>query len=264
MSISILFRKDFRCEDEFEVAKKYFTVHQYRHQCNNEVVIGRYSVLPFYQELVEDLESSNSVLINSYDQHRWIADFQYYEVVKDYTFETYTERQFPLVKCDHWDGIVVKGRTNSRKHYWNKMMFAQNRLEAIEIASRLYEDDLISQQGLIYRRYVPLVTYEVGINGLPFTNEWRLFFYKDQLIAHGYYWSEADDVKTPKLNQEGMDFALHIAKAVSQYVNFFVLDIGEKQSGGWVLIEVNDGQQSGLSMIDPDVFYGNLHKVICG
>lgn len=256
MDTTILFRKTIRDEDEFAAAKKYFRVVENRCICNNTTVLARYSCLPFYKELEEDLACNGSSLINSYDQHLWISNFDYYEVLKEYTFETWDARSYP--RFGYEGAVVVKGKTNSKKHHWNTMMFASNRKEAIEVATRLYQDNLVGTQDLIYRRYIPLVTYEVGLNGLAFTNEFRCFFLGNKLIAHGYYWSEAEDAEKRQLSSEGLDFALKIAEIASQYTNFFVLDIGEKSEGGWVLVEINDGQCAGLSMIDPDVFYCNL------
>jgi hypothetical protein len=262
MDATILFRGSIREKDELAVARNYFRVVETRCTCDNTMVIGRYSCLPFYSELEKDLVYHGSSLINSYDQHLWVANFDYYEDLLDFTFESWDDRTYPL---SGYDGpVVVKGRTNSRKHNWNTLMFANNRREAVEVAIRLRQDDLIGPQGLVYRKYVPLVTYEMGLNGLAFTNEWRCFFLGDRLIAHGYYWTEAEDVDTPRLSKEGMTFALNIAKIASKYVNFFVLDIGEKAEGGWVLVEVNDAQCSGLSMIEPDSFYRNLAGVING
>jgi hypothetical protein len=36
------------------------------------------------------------------------------------------------------------------------------------------------------------------------------------------------------------------------------MDIAKTQSGEWIVIELNDGQMSGLSENDPNVLYKNL------
>lgn len=245
-------------EEEHAASCRRIDTQTSRCECGGSLVVGRYSVLPYYEDLEYDLASHDSRLINSYAQHKWIADFQYYDALRDFTFESWTEHDFHR---SEYDGpFVVKGATNSKKHHWNTMMFAKDRREAVEVGVKLREDALIGYQPLIYRKYTPLVTYEIGLNGLPFTNEHRLFFLGERLVASGYYWTEAEDVDSPKLTGEGLEFARAVAKIAARHVNFFVLDIGEKQEGGWVLIEVNDGQMSGLSTIDPDVFYANLAR----
>lgn len=257
---TILFRVGSRTSerDEFAAARRHMRAETSRCLCRDATVFGRYSVLPWYEDLEQDMAILGSRLINSYDQHRWIADFRYYEAVRPYTFPTWTEDQFP--RSDDLGPFVIKGTTNSKKYNWNTLMFARDRREAIEVAARLRQDDLIGRQKLIYRKYVPLLTYEVGLNDLRFTNEWRLFFLGRQLIAHGYYWTEAEDVVSPSFPAEAMAFAQGIADIVSRHVNFFVLDVGEREKRGWILIEINDGQMSGLSMIDPDVFYQGLSE----
>lgn len=243
-------------EEEFEASNRFLPTLTSRCECGGSLVVGRYSVLPYYEDLEYDLASHDSRLINSHAQHEWIAGFKYYDALRDFTFPSWTEDEFYRSNDD--GPFVVKGATNSRKHHWNTMMFAKDRREAVMVGIKLREDALIGYQPLIYRKYVPLVTYEVGLNGLPFTNEHRLFFLGERLVASGYYWTEAEDVESPKLTDEGMEFARSIAKIAARHVNFFVLDVGEKQEGGWVLIEVNDGQMSGLSMIEPREFYKNL------
>ena len=135
----VLFRNGFGDDHELEVVKKTLPFTQQRGAVPaDSLVIGRYSVLPYYRELEEDLKLVNSHLINSYRQHRWIADFDYYETVKEYTFETWFDSQY-LPKDD--TQYVVKGRTNSRKGYWNTKMFAKDRRTAIALSSELLEDD---------------------------------------------------------------------------------------------------------------------------
>lgn len=256
----ILFRLSYEHEDEYEIAKKHFDVKLVRTDLPSfTTVVGRYSVLPFYSELEEDLENLGCRLINSYLQHAWIRDFYWYEDLKDVTPESWFEHELP----QHWSDIdfplVVKGATNSRKHQWDTHMFAEDRTAALEVASKLANDPLIGPQGLIYRRYVPLKLIEKSpINGALYVNEWRFFFYKERLLSHGFYWTNCQYPERAMMDTEGMNFTMDVAKRVAPHVNFFVLDVAEKADGGWLLVEVNDGQMSGLSMNDPDVLYGNL------
>lgn len=255
----VLFRKSLQEEGEFEICNKYFKVFEQRTQCANRTVIGRYSVLPYYRDLEKDLEILGSKLINSYEQHAWIANFAYYHELKEFTPESWFDYDF--YTCNHPGPFIVKGKTNSRKLQWNKKMFAETKKDALNIASELLQDGLLGEQGVIYRKYVPLKTYEIGLNGLPFTDEYRFFFYQDILLAHGYYWSTAEitDRETPT---EGIKFAKYVAKKVADFVNFFVLDVAQTEEGDWILIEVNDGQMSGLSEANPDELYGNLKKYV--
>ena len=254
--MQVLFRRDFDSDNELAIARQYCNVKEYRSECSDKLIVGRYSVLPYYRELEKDLASKDSKLVNSYRQHRWIANFDYYDALKQFTFPTWTDDDFYLCKDD--GPFVVKGRTNSRKHQWKTHMFAKDKHSASCIGSILSTDALIGEQGILYRKYVPLETFEIGINDIPFTNEWRLFFFKHNLLTYGYYWSQADKADEYRMPDGGLEFAKSIANIAKDYVNFFVLDIAKTQEGNWILIEVNDGQMSGLSMCNPHELYKQL------
>jgi len=255
--VIILFREDRDTEDEYQaLLRSGIRFSKYRMAIpENSLVIGRYSVLPFYQDLEKELKScGSSVLINTYAQHRYIADItQWYQDVKEFTPETY----------EIWGDLpqgsyVVKGKTNSRKHQWNSMMFAPTREDIPNIVSSLLKDALIQDQGIVVRKFIPLKQIDYAINDLPITREWRCFFLGETLVASGFYWASHPECYQGALPSEGELFAKKIAKIIAKKTNFFVLDVAEKAEGGWTLIEINDGQMSGLSCIDPDVFYGNL------
>jgi len=258
----ILFRKGYHGDDEYEVAKRYFDVVTSRMECKDNLVVGRYSCLPFYRELERDLAYNNSVLVNTHNQHSWIADFGYYYDLSDFTPKSYDSDNF-------WNApegqYVVKGRTNSRKHQWKTHMFAENKKRAVEIGHELLQDGLLCEQGIIYREYVPLNVLEIDqYNSLPYANEWRFFYYKRTRLSYGFYWSsaEAETMNNAYMNDEGIEFAETVANAAADMADFFVLDIAEKKDGGWVLIEMNDAQQSGLSENNPDILYYNLREAL--
>jgi hypothetical protein len=47
---------------------------------------------------------------------------------------------------------------------------------------------------------------------------------------------------------------------LSEPPTYYVIDVAKTAAGKWILIELNDGQMSGLSDNDPDVLYSNLKK----
>lgn len=81
-----------------------------------ELVIGRYSVLPYYQEQERDIDKIGAKLINSYKQHLYIANLRnWYEDLKEFTPKTW----FSLEGCNYSGPFVLKGHTNSRKFQWD-------------------------------------------------------------------------------------------------------------------------------------------------
>jgi hypothetical protein len=271
---TVLFRRDSSNRDEFEVCRQYFKVIERRTEfmrldpsrtpaCDVRV-IPRYSLLPFPKELQDDIANLGGRLIQSYEQHCYIANFDYYWDIQEFTPKTYF--RFQDVYSDNYNGpLIVKGRTNSRKAQWNKSFYAQNRLAAAEIATELSADGLIGYQELIYRQYVPLKVFDYGLYGLPYSNEYRFFYYKDCLLAGGYYWSTAPDWVVERCREvpsEAIEFAGQVAKIVERKVNFFVVDVAETTEGSWIVIEINDGSMSGLSECDPHQLYDNLRSCL--
>lgn len=262
MKSVILFRTDDN-QQEYQIANSIWKNDLYRFRTSipsNSIVIGRYSVLPFYQELEDELRINNSRLINMHEQHLFISKMQYYNMIKSYTPETWFNKGYQNVP-DSNTGWIVKGETNSKKFQWNTHMFASNRDELKQVMNNLLEDSFISSQNLIIRKYVPLVKLDEGLNGLQFTKEYRLFYYKNQYIDGSFYWSNMENAhKYNKVPNEALSIGNKVSNILSKYVNFYVIDVAETQSGEWIVIEVNDGQMSGLSMINPTNFYINLKE----
>jgi hypothetical protein len=252
---TLLFRTDSENETELEAARRHWDVETDRARCQGGLVVGRYSVLPFYEELEQDLADRACRLINTDAQHRWISEFEYYDSFREVTPESWTEAQFESAP----EGpFVLKGRSSSFKHRWSELMFAKDKADARRIAGILRERQVIVQQGLIFRRYVPLETFEQTAGGLPISNEWRFFFIGKTLIAYGYYWARLASRSPPPIDEAGIALAYQCAERVENRAAFFVVDVAKGTDGRWLLIELNDGQTSGLGAINADQFYSVL------
>lgn len=250
----ILFRPEFNGEvqTEMEEAREQMEVVESRVNLRNKLVIGRYSVLPYYAELENDLAAQGSRLANTLRQHQWIAGFDWYETLVDMTPRTWRT----LASVKRGVPLVVKGATNSRKFEWKQKMFAPTWEDALRITTELGQDGLIGPQGLVYREFVPLRVLEVGLNDLPFANEWRFFFWGRDNLAYGFYWTATD--ARAAITEQGIKVAMEAAERVAQHAQFFVIDVAETADGRWIVIEVNDGQMSGLSEVNAHDLYKNL------
>jgi hypothetical protein len=247
-------------ESEFRAAQRHFVTYGSRMLAHGgDLVIGRYSVLPFYKELETDLGMKGAKLINSFREHRYVADLQnYVHDLGNMTFRTWNFRDITEVP----DGIplVLKGETNSKKDKWGTHMFARNKKEAILVYHMLQDDSLIAQQDIYIREYVPLMKLFEGLGGQPITVEFRFFVAYGEVLSGGYYWSNhvGDLEKVPDPSMVPQEFLQKAIDKVKDKVNFFVIDIAQKAAGGWIVVELNDGQMSGLSENDPEVLYKNL------
>lgn len=253
---------------ELAVAKKYFDVLETRMFIpKNSLVVGRYSVLPYYRELERDLAFNDSHLINSVAEHKYIANFDWYHDIANLTPRTWfnaTAASFAFDDLPH--GMVLKGRTNSSKSW--EWMYAKTKEDFFRIDKYLHQNEMLAHQGIVYREYFPLEIIEKSCipNSFNFVNEWRCFFYKNALLAMGYYWTMAEESSIERANQQDLcdarTVAYDAASKLSKHTNFFVVDIAKTAEGSWIVIEVNDGQMSGLSCCNEEELYSNLKSRI--
>lgn len=266
----ILFSTEFKTEEEEKIASKFFNVYKSRMEVPpNSLIIGRYSVLPYYKELEYDLNIKNSKLINSYKEHLYVAELMnYIEDLKEMTPKTWSSLEEVPYNIDH--PLVLKGSTNSKKFLWNTHMYAEDRSSAVKVMLNLMNDSLIGQQQIRVRKYEPLVTFEIGAGGYPITKEFRFFVLDGKIISGGYYWSPFyDDLLETHKNELSIenipkDFLNEAIRRVKDNIRFFAIDVAQKIDGNWIVIEINDGQMSGLCMNEPQILYENLKKVISG
>ena len=261
----VYYRDSYDWASEKESAEKYFhctnLITELASRPSESLIIGRYSLWPHYKDTEREFENIKCKLINTYAQHQYIADMKDWVIdLQGLTPETWSK----LENLPEEGPFVLKGSTNSKKNYWNTCMFAKNKKEAIQVHSRLCEDSLISYQDIYIRKYIPLKTYIIGIQGLPITKEFRFFVCYGKVINGGFYWSNyIDDISDkPDYNEIPQEFLQTVIDKVKDRVNFFVVDVAQTVEGEWIVIELNDGQQSGLSCNDADILYANLRKAI--
>lgn len=230
-----------------------------------DLVVPRFSALPFYSELDADLKCVGAQLINNFSQHQYIADLQnWVSDLSDMTPLTWSRLEDVP---DDAGPFVLKGETNSMKSKWATHMFAQNKKEAIAIYLKLQDDSLIGRQRIYIRQYVPLQTYMIGIGGIPITKEFRFFIVDNEVICGNFYWSShSEELETvpssDEIPKEFLKEAIERLSIQSNSPRAYALDVAIKADGKPIVIELNDLGQSGLSDNDPFVFYKELFRVL--
>lgn len=267
----ILYRDDVDWRQESSIASKYFKCINSRSLVESgDLVIARFSALPFYNELELDVNTVGAELINTHEQHRYIADLgNWYYDLCDYTPQTWND-----VSIIPDNGpFILKGETNSKKFYWKTHMFAADKKAAIQVQTNLLQDSLLQYQKIYVRKYIKLEELDEGLQGLPITREYRFFIYKKNILSGGFYWSSHYDDLCEKgmvLNPDEVprDFLNTIIDKIQNTElcfpppNYYVIDVAKTDRGDWIVIELNDGQMSGLSENTPEVLYMSLKNNI--
>lgn len=258
----IYFRRSLAEDEEKEAAAKYFQVVERRTAVPyGSLVIPRYSALPYNEELVEDIKSRDCTLINSHREHVYIAGLRnWYYHLGELTPRTW----FAMDQLPEEGPFVLKGATNSKKHQWSTHMYAKDKKEAMEVFLRLSQDGWVGVQPIYAREYIPLrqLCEPITSNSPPVCEEYRFFILDGQVIGSGFYWStyvdDIDEEVNPSFVPES--FLTTVIQLIQPHIRFWVVDVARTAEGEWIVIELNDGAQSGLSAIDPEDFYKQLAK----
>jgi hypothetical protein len=152
--------------------------------------------------------------------------------------------------------LIIKDFVKSQKHYWATACFIPLATDKdmvksiIEKFVELQNTDL--NEGLVIREFIELNDLTIhSKSGMPLKQEYRLFFLNGQLLSCYNYWEEGEysaDEHPP------LDIFKDIAKSIES--NFFSMDIAKTKNGEWIIIELGDGQVSGLpDKVDRLEFY---------
>jgi hypothetical protein len=262
----ILFRSSLAEEGEVDYAKKYFDVIESRAQIRaGDLVIPRYSFLPFGDELEKDCQILKANLINTYAKHRYVADLQsWHQDLQDYTPYTW----FHLIDAmtDNYNGpFILKGETNSYKNLWETHMFCKDKSSITNVYLNLQNDSLIGQQSIYIRKFEQFKTYGYNIIGQPITKEFRVFVLDGKIIAKGYYWINHPEIiekYNPDPSEIPSEFLQKVIDIIKNEIRFVVIDVAQREDGEWRVVELNDGAQSGICGVNADELYRNLKSLL--
>ena len=201
-----------------------------------------YNFPTWYDQLIR-VSSSQSVTPRSV----WVSGTQATFMVNG---EFQHEASLVLDKIGWLSGgpLIIKDWVKSRKHEWFDACFIPDPTD-LENLRRVITNFLNGQGddlagGLVFREYVkfkPIGTHPQS--GLPLVNEHRFFVFKGQIFYSAPYWNEGwyteglgiDELPDYPDKKVIIDLVPHIKS------NFFAIDVAQKEDGGWMVIEVNDG-----------------------
>lgn len=149
------------------------------------------------------------------------------------------EEAWALYQAFSLSGAIIKDYVKSASHLWKTACFLPPELNRASfdriVDSFLEERAHLFEGGIVLREYVPL-------DG----TEHRLFYIlKSQLL------STPSDIPH--------SFLRTCDEIAARFSNEFItIDVARRVDGEWIVVEVGDGQVSGLKGTDPDLFYSRL------
>ncbi|MGC4087306.1 MAG: ATP-grasp domain-containing protein [Polyangiaceae bacterium] len=158
--------------------------------------------------------------------------------------------------------LIVKDYVKSQKHYWSEACFiprADDPREVQRVVERFLElqgDDLA--EGLVFREFLPLK--RIGVHpqsGMPLSAEFRIFWLDGEPLLSHRYWAELGPFDSPLPIEDLRAIAAQIPS------RFFTMDVAFLESGELTIVELGDGQVSGLpsAALAPEFYRRLAHRM---
>lgn len=223
--------------------------------------IGRFGVTTSYAELYDQLLAEGIQLIHSPAQYLLASELvEWYPKICDLTPRSvvFTTLPTPQEVEHHFDWpVFVKGSRQTSRHRADLSIIRspeqfERMLEAYRTNPVLHWQPLVCRE-LVKLRSVPGQTGEK----IPPSFEFRTFWWKGKCVGAGPYWAAVSKYTWTKAEQRE---ALRIAQlAVSKVeIPFVVVDVAQTVEGNWIVIECNDGQESGYAGVHPIALWQNI------
>lgn len=217
------------------------------------VWIGYIPSVARYAAVYEAARARSIHLLNTPEQYQCAMEFdRFYELLGDLTPASRVLRSADAcatVGAELGFPVFVKGAVKSNKEQGWSACVATNEQELVRLTEQLLSHTSRSRGRVIARQLAPLRHAKTVADDFPLSREYRVFLYRGQMLSFGYYWDEhADPYPLTSHDRQAMlSIAAEAARRVG--VPFIAVDVGQLESGEWIVIEVGDAQFSGLSHV---------------
>ena len=213
-----------------------------------------------YRKFYALLQEKGIILINSPEEYErchllpgWYPTFK--EETMDSVWEDTGTLASAMALAENLHGTyIVKDYVKSRKHEWYDSCFIPN-IEDKENTERIIKN-FIERQGLslaggiVLRKFVNLRS--IGFHkksGMPLSEEYRFFVLAGDILCFNDYWEDTDQ---NSLSNEEIEWIRSMARKIQS--NFAVIDIARTKDGALIVMELGDGQVSGLQQLKASSF----------
>lgn len=263
----------FELTSEISVATKRENVNSYDFDFRNyfhvKTIIGetksnlilRIGAINDYESVYNYFAEIGLKLINSIDEHNKISLLpNWYKDIKEFTprsiiFDTLPT--FEQIIDEFKFPIFLKGERQTNKHK-KELCVAGNRTEFENILIAWRTDPILNWQKMIVREFVDLKPIEKELtNQLKKSFEIRVFVWFGQILSIGQYWESENRIQLDRIDENKIK---EITETVYKklFVPFMVIDFGKTINDEWIIIELNDAQESGYAMNSKINLWNNL------
>lgn len=155
--------------------------------------------------------------------------------------------------------VFVKGARQTSRHQAAASII-RDRADYERVTAIFRADAVLHWQQFVCREFVKLrkVEGEAGNKVAP-AFEFRTFWYRGTLLGAGRYWYAVPDYNWTETEKvEALTVAARVAEVLD--CGFLVVDLAMTEGGQWIVIECNDGMESGYAGVSPFTLWPELLK----
>lgn len=232
------------------------------------VWIGYIPTFARYQAVYEAALHKNIRLLNDPEQHLTVQEFdRAYPLLSGLTPESRiitSVEQCREVAEQMGLPLFIKGAVQSLKAHGLDACMARTPEELQRLAAYLLRSGERARGRVVVRRVIRLRHTRTSPHGFPLGREYRVFVYRRNVVAWGYYWEGEDHLKALTAGERDEMLAKATEAAERLAVPYVAVDVGQAEGGEWVVIETGDPQFAGVSQISLFRMWGELRKIGMG
>jgi hypothetical protein len=223
--------------------------------------VGRFGAAENYNELYAQLQERGVELIHSPEMHVHASELPaWYPLIADLTPRSRWFAEPPSaqeVEASFTWPVFIKGSRQTSRHQ-KALSIIGSREEYSRVLKQIRQDPILNWQTLVVREFLPLRPVEGGIPGkIPASFEFRTFWWRGKCVGEGRYYTQAQKYQWTSAERQSA-FAVAQAAVQRVEVTFLVVDLAQCRDGSWIVVELNDGQESGYAGIAPVTLWQNI------
>jgi hypothetical protein len=230
----------------------------------DQPVIARLGAFDDYAKGYAELKEAGISLVHTPQNHdRCSLLSGWYPLIADLTPKSIVYDSLPTTRQVEQDfdwPVFVKGERQTNKHK-KSLSIIENAHQFEVFLMEWKHNTMLHWQKMVCRQFFPLHIVEENVSDrLPSSFEFRFFYWKQQLVSVGRYWYESLSYKLSGHDYvQAVELAGLVAKRLSVW--FLVVDLAKTAEGNWIVIEVNDGQESGYAGNNARLLWENILNI---
>lgn len=234
--------------------EQYFPVQRLACSDPSCSVIARIGAIADYPDRFHALEAEGTRLTHTPEEHERCSTLPgWYPLLLDLTPRSIWFDEPPeatdLGSLLGWP-VFIKGARQTSRH--QRSLCIIDGPESFSVAMEAWQrDPILRWQQVVCREFIPLrIIDDSDPTRLPVAFEYRTFWWRGQLVGIGPYWWQARPYRLTR-HEEAQAISLGMEAARRVAVSLLVVDLAQTATGQWIVIECNDGQESGYAGISP-------------